>query len=184
LSDSLRAIIFTITFLTSLVARFGSYRRRQTELTQARQFQPIVVHMTINVFISHAWRHSGHYHTLANWLFTTSWYLFDRRIWFFNKSVPQENPLHLSTKATIRAGITRRIAQSHVVVVPSGIYASHSEWIAFELLMAKQLGKPIVRVDPRGQQRISLIVRTYSDKAVGWTGKSVVNAIIRALGHI
>ncbi len=138
--------------------------------------------MPVNVFISHAWGYSEHYRTLANWIFNTDWEdEYGRRIRFADTSVPQHDPIHVSGTKAIEAALAKRIAASQVVVAPAGLYATHSNWIAFELNTAKRFGVPVIQINPRGQQRLSLTVKQAADYEVGWTGKSVVNQILNAL---
>ncbi len=42
----------------------------------------------IHVFISHAWAHSGHYNTLADWIFNENWSVGQASLDFRNYSVP------------------------------------------------------------------------------------------------
>jgi hypothetical protein len=135
--------------------------------------------MPINVFISHAWDHSGHYDTLAGWIFTTLWKnQAGQRLYFEDTSIPKSDPVHALGWAAIAQALANRIATSHVMVAPAGVYASDSDWIKFELRTAGSYGVPIIQVNPRGQQRLSLIVKQAADHEVGWTGQSVVKAIL------
>jgi hypothetical protein len=139
--------------------------------------------MPINVFISHAWDHSGHYNTLAQWVFGTLWNnQAGQRLYFEDTSIPKSDPVHVRGWAAIAQALANRIANSDVLVAPAGVYASHSDWIKFELHTARKYGIPIIQVNPRGQQRMSLIVKHAADHEVGWTGQSVVNAILKAVG--
>ncbi len=139
--------------------------------------------MPINVFISHAWDHSGHYDTLAGWVFGTIWNnQAGQRLYVEDTSIPKSDPVHARGWGAIAQALTNRIAMSHVLVAPAGVYASHSDWIKFELRTASSYGIPIIQVNPRGQQHLSLIVKQVADHKVGWTGPSVVNAILKAVG--
>lgn len=57
------------------------------------------------------------------------------------------------------------------------MYASHSEWMEWELDMAKELGKPIVGVVPRGKERVSKTVTQHSKEDVRWNTEKIVAAI-------
>lgn len=134
----------------------------------------------MNVFISHSWSYSGHYERLAEWIFEETWWINDRRLQFFNTSVPRDNPIHFAPNdATLQRAIYERIANSHVVVIPTGMYANHSKWIRKEIDGAKVYGKPIVAVDPWAQKRASSVVAGAADKSVGWNKQSIINAVWR-----
>jgi hypothetical protein len=59
----------------------------------------------------------------------------------------------------------------------SGIYASHSEWIEWEILTSHCNNIPIIGVAPWGQERISKTVTDYSVADVRWNTESIVQAI-------
>lgn len=66
---------------------------------------------------------------------------------------------------------------SHVIVIPSGMYASYSKWIRKEIEGAKTYQKPILAVNPWGQERRPGVVMSNSDIAVGWNKKPVIDGI-------
>lgn len=132
----------------------------------------------IHVFISHAWAHSHHYDTLASWIFDEPWSVGQASLDFRDYSVPKENPIHNapSSKA-LQDAIFNQIARSHVVVIPTGMYASYSEWIQKEIAGAKAYEKPILAVHPWGQERSAGVVLDNSDMDVGWNKGPLINAI-------
>lgn len=78
----------------------------------------------MNVFISHSWSYSGHYERLAEWIFEVPWSIDGQTIRFFNTSVPRDNPIHFaSNETTLKQAIYQRITNSHVLVIPTGMYA-------------------------------------------------------------
>jgi hypothetical protein len=101
-------------------------------------------------------------------------------IYFANTSVPKSDPVHVQGRQAIEQALVVQINASHVVVAPAGLYASHSYWIDFELAVSKQLGVPVVQVNPRSQERFSLIVKQAADHEVNWNARSVVTAILTA----
>jgi len=130
------------------------------------------------VFISHSWAYSGHYEKLSDWIFSTPWQSNDTPVQFINSSVPKNNPIHNAPNSdSLRFAIYNRIAQSNVVVIPTGMYSSHSEWIKKEIDGAILYKKPIVGVNPWGQERKSSIVVEAAHITVGWNADRVVNAI-------
>lgn len=134
----------------------------------------------MNVFISHSWEYSGHYDRLAEWIFEENWSVNDRPISFLNTSVPRENPIHFApNKAALQEAIFERIRNSHVVAIPTGMYASYSEWIQREIDGAKMYRRPIVAVNPWAQKRASSVVADAADEVVNWNKEAIVHAIWR-----
>lgn len=132
----------------------------------------------IHVFISHSWTYSGHYDTLCSWVFGEAWRVGQTSLTFRDFSVPKDDPIHGAPSArALREAIYRRIAGCHVVVCPTGMYANHSKWIQRELEGAQAQGKPILGVDPWGQERHSSVVAAAAREVVGWNSKSVVGGV-------
>ena len=123
-----------------------------------------------NLFISHAWHRSEHYKKVVEWLD-------DSNITYRNYSVPEENPLHSGNKAKLKEDLTAQIRPASCIIILSGMYASHSEWIEYEINEAVRMGKYIIGVRPWGQERVPVIVQNNADVMVGWNSASVINAI-------
>lgn len=134
----------------------------------------------MNVFISHSWAYSGHYDRIAEWIFDEVWSVNGQRIYFYNTSVPRDNPIHFAPNtAALQQAIYQRIVNSHVVVIPTGMYANHSKWIKKEIDGAKLYQKPILAVDPWAQKRAASVVAAAANEAVGWNKQSIIDAIWR-----
>jgi hypothetical protein len=132
----------------------------------------------VSIFISHAWDYSDHYSTLADWIFNTSWNVQQVPINFIDTSIPKHDPVHTNgTDYQLKAIIDSRIAQSNVIVIPTGVYASYRKWIQKEIDSSKAQGKPILAVNIWGAQKTSTVVADASNKLVGWNKKSVVTGI-------
>lgn len=132
----------------------------------------------ISVFISHSWSYSDHYDTLSEWIFDTSWNVDGTPIHFTDKSVPKDDPIHNAPNAeTLKQAIWSRIVDSHVVVIPTGMYANYSNWIGKEIDGARAYSVPILAVDPWGQQKSASVVMNNASHDVGWNKKSVVGGI-------
>ena len=132
----------------------------------------------IHIFISHAWAYSDHYDTLSNWIFRESWSVGQASLNFQDFSVPKNDPIHNANNDTqLKNAIYNKISRSHVIIIPSGMYANYSKWIKKEIEGSKAYSKPILAVNPFGQQRKSGVVLDNADKAVGWNKKSVIYAI-------
>ena len=132
----------------------------------------------IHVFISHAWEYADHYNTLSDWIFNEKWSSGQASLDFRDFSVPRHDPIHnAKIDAQLRKALYNKIARSHVIVIPTGMYANYSKWIQKEIDGAKAYGKPILAVTPRGSQRISTVVSSAATKQVGWNKQSVVGGI-------
>ena len=132
----------------------------------------------IHVFISHSWAYSDHYATLYDWIFGNRWRYGQASLAFRDYSVPKDDPIHdASSDKELRAAIYRKIARSHMVVIPTGMYVNYSKWIKKEISGASEKNKPILGVNPWGQLRTSSVVAQAADQTVGWNKKSVVGAI-------
>jgi hypothetical protein len=132
----------------------------------------------IHVFISHAWAYSEHYETLASWIFGEKWSVGQASLDFRNYSVPKNDPIHdADNDKQLKEAILKQIKMSHVIVIPTGMYANYSKWIQKEIDGSSDYSKPILAVNPWGQQRASGVVVDSASKLVGWNKKSVVSGI-------
>ena len=132
----------------------------------------------VHVFVSHSWHYSDHYQTLQEWIFDTRWSIGQASLNLRDYSVPKDDPIHNTrTERELREAIYRKIERSHVIVIPTGMYANYSKWIGKEINGAKTMSKPILAVNPWGQQRTSSVVAQAAAKTVGWNKKSVVDGI-------
>lgn len=132
----------------------------------------------IHVFISHSWAYSNHYATLADWIFNRNWNSGQASLDFRDYSVPQNDPIHnANNDKQLRQALYNQIFRSHVIVIPTGMYARYSKWIQKEIDGAGFYSKPILAVNPWGAQRTSADVKDVADKVVGWNAESVVGGI-------
>ena len=80
--------------------------------------------------------------------------------------------LHLKNLSTQKIQRT-----SDIVLGIAGVYASHSDWMEWELDTAIAEDVPIVGVIPRGQLYVSSVVSSRAEECVRWNTESIVNAI-------
>ena len=132
----------------------------------------------IHVFISHSWSYSDHYDTLASWIFDERWSSGQASLKLLDYSVPKDDPIHNArTQRELQDAIFAKISRSHVIVIPTGMYANYSKWIGKEIAGAKGYEKPILAVNPWGQQRTASTVSAAAGMTVGWNSKSVIGGI-------
>lgn len=131
---------------------------------------------TINLFISHSWKHNNQYEDLISLLKDRGY--FD----FKNYSVPSKDPLDVSGskyKEKLREAIKQQMQLSQVVIIIAGKYVTYSDSIQMELELAAQMGKPIIAVRPWGANQISTVAENAADDLIGWNSDSIVEAIRR-----
>lgn len=134
----------------------------------------------IHVFISHSWSYSDHYDKLAEWIFGGNWSVGQASLEFLDFSVPKDDPIHYAQNATqLKKAILAKIARSHVVVIPTGMYVEYSNWIQKEIDGCQEYDKKLLAVNPWGQERKSSLVLNQANDNVGWNKDSVISKIWR-----
>lgn len=123
------------------------------------------------IFISHSWAHTEDLEALQRLLNSRGYF----NVEFLEAS--KKTPINSEHAPYVKSVLKNRILQSDIVLALAGIYASHSDWMVWELDTAKANGIPIVGVIPRGQERISTEVYIRSIVDVGWNTESIVSAI-------
>ena len=121
------------------------------------------------VFISHAWSYSDDYNRMVRLLNDQPNFKWS------NYSVPEHDPL--DDDEDLKEGLRKQIRPVQIVLILSGMYVNHSDWIKFEMDFADLLDKPMIGVRPWGQQRVPKEVQDRVIEMVGWQGSSVVRAI-------
>jgi hypothetical protein len=131
---------------------------------------------TYDLFLSHAWRYNNDYYRLENLLQEAS------NFKWRNYSVPTHDPL-IDPNTTIGRKkllnmIDDQIKPVNCVVIISGVYVSHSDWILDEIDIAlNKYKKPIVGIIPFGNLNIPKRVQDVAKEIVGWNTNSIVSAI-------
>jgi hypothetical protein len=125
------------------------------------------------VFISHSWSYVADLKSLQT--------LLENRGYFnvqFEEASP-DVPINSVNADYIKSRLKEKIKNSDVVLGIAGVYASYSDWMAWELDTAIKNNVPIIGVAPRGAQRISTVVTSRSKEDVKWNTESIVAAIRR-----
>jgi hypothetical protein len=123
------------------------------------------------IFISHSWQYSDDLSNLRSLLNERG---------YFNvefEEVSKDEPINSENSVYIKQRLAGKIKNSNIVLGLAGIYASHSDWMEWELTKAVELGIPIVGVIPWGQERVSRTVTSRSKTDVRWNTESIVAAI-------
>lgn len=145
------------------------------------QLPPVPPARRYGRFISHAWDYTGEYEGLVNLLNS------DRSFLWNDLSVPEASPLPALAQLPrsyrhLVKQIDERISKSDCLLVLAGMYATHSRWIQSEIEAAKDFRKPIIGVQPRGNERFPKEVTHAADEMAGWNAASIISAIRRQAG--
>jgi len=125
------------------------------------------------LFISHAWKYSDRYARAVHFLNEAANFKWS------NFSVPESKAFEGMTNAELTEQMRRQIRPVQCVVIVSGMYVNHSDWIQFEMDFAKSIEKPILGIRRWGEQRTPQSVVDCADEMVNWNSSSIVAAIRR-----
>lgn len=123
------------------------------------------------IFISHSWAYVEYLNNLKK--------LLENRGYFnvqFEEATP-DVPINSENAYYIRQRLKKKISNSNIVLGIAGLYASHSDWMTWELDKAMKLDIPIVGVVPHGAERVSGVVSSRANEVVRWNTNSIVSAI-------
>ncbi len=123
------------------------------------------------IFVSHSWAHSDDLKALQNLLNSRGYF----NVEFTEAS--KDVPINSEDATYIKSRLKNKIINSDIVLALAGVYASHSDWMIWEMDTAVDNNIPIVGVIPRGQERISKEVCNRSKEDVRWNTESIVEAI-------
>ena len=131
---------------------------------------------TYGLFLSHAWQYNDDYYRLENLLQSADYFRWR------NYSVPTHDPLVNRNTTVGRRKLMElldiQIRAVNCVLIISGLYVSHSDWIQSEIEIAQgKYKKPIIGVIPNGNVNIPKKVQDVAEEIVGWNTNSIVSAI-------
>jgi len=124
-----------------------------------------------HIFISHSWSYPNDLENLRSLLSERGYFNVE-----FEEASADE-PINSANAAYIKSRLKSKIEASNIVLGIAGMYASHSDWMEWELDKAIELGVPIVGVAPWGQERVSSTVSSRAKEVVRWNTESIVAAI-------
>jgi hypothetical protein len=127
------------------------------------------------LFISHAWRYSDGYARVKTFLDAAS------NFSHVDFSVPESKAFTGMNTRDLEDQLRKQIAPVQCVLIVSGMYVAHSDWIQFEINYAKFLNKPIIGIVPWGSERTPVAVSSAATEMVAWQTSSIVSAIRRAV---
>lgn len=134
-----------------------------------------------HIFISHAWKYSEHYKKIVEWLNEAQE---EGILKWKNYSVPEHDPLidpdTVVGKNTLKEMLKKQISPAVKVIILSGMYVAYSDWISYEIDTAVDYKKTIIGVRPWGQERVPEKVVANADVMIGWTKKSLIEAVLNS----
>jgi hypothetical protein len=130
---------------------------------------------TYDIFICHAWKYGSAYERLINLLDNAL--LFKYRNYSRPEDRPLADPASPLGRRALNEAIRRQIRPVNCVLVISGMYLNHSEWMQTEIDLALEHGKPIIGIKPWGNTLVPQSVQNAADVMVAWQTSSIVDAI-------
>lgn len=126
---------------------------------------------TYNLFISHSWDHLDDLENLRTLLEKRGYFKVEFLEITPDKKFNSDNIYYL------HSCVRPLIKKADVVIGLAGVYASHSEWMQWELDTAIENDIPILGLIPWGQERVSTVVQDRADDIARWNTESIVEAI-------
>lgn len=123
------------------------------------------------IFISHSWTYTSDLEALQRLLNERGYF----NVEFLEAT--KKVPINSENAAYVKTVLKKRICESNIVLALAGVYATHSDWMIWELDTALANLIPIVGVIPRGQTNVSREVTIRSIENVRWWTESIVAAI-------
>lgn len=123
------------------------------------------------VFISHSWAHSDDLEALQE--------LLEERGYFHVEflEATKNTPINSENASYVKVVLKQKILNADIVLALAGIYATHSDWMIWEMETAQKNSIPIVGIIPKNQQRISQEVYQRSIVDIEWDVEKIVAAI-------
>ena len=123
---------------------------------------------TYQVFISHVWDYGDDYWKIVEFLNGAPNFAWK------NLSVPEHAPVD---SRELEYQLRNQMRPADVFLIIAGMYATHSDWIEFELQFAWRIGRPIIGIRKWGSERMPLAIQNAATEIVGWNAASVITAI-------
>jgi hypothetical protein len=123
------------------------------------------------IFISHSWSYTEDLEALQKLLNARGYF----NVTFLEAT--KKTPINSANAPYVKSVLKDKILKSDIILALAAIYATHSDWMIWELETAKTNKIPIVGVIPRGQEKISTEVSGRSIVNVRWNTESIVDAI-------
>jgi len=128
------------------------------------------------IFPTHGWVKDEDYLRLFEYLESTT------NFFYANVCDPEQSP-EGETVAQRRTRILDAMKSAEVLVVLSGMYDRHQQWVDFEIQAAKAHDIPVVLVEPFGPHDAPAELKDKADQVVGWNSRTIEDAIRMSARH-
>lgn len=125
--------------------------------------------MTYQIFISHVFDYKEHYLKVKDELNKSS-------VNWKNFSIDE----HKKFDSNVKQKIEKNIKSANRVIILSGIYASHSEWIKWEYEKAVENNKKIIAIKPWSNTKLPSFISNsnYENlEIIGWNPSLIPNKL-------
>lgn len=131
----------------------------------------------IRVFVAHTFAEDPDYRRVFEYLESSA------NFFYVNCSNIESIPA-AGGKEALKEELRKQIKLAEVVVVPSVMYLSQPDWLAYQMDVAQANSLPIVALEAfGGLQDVPKQVAERADEKVGWNERLLVDAIRRQARH-
>ncbi len=131
----------------------------------------------IRLFVSHTFEATPDYHRIFEYLESVA------SFYYVNYSDPAKVPSE-GGKEAIKEEYRNQVTPVEAVIILSGLFSEHRDWITYLMDLAGALEKPIIAIEPfGGVQEIAAEVAERADAVVGWNDRNIVDAVRRQARH-
>ncbi|NND65362.1 MAG: hypothetical protein HKM24_05290 [Gammaproteobacteria bacterium] len=126
-------------------------------------------HNPYKIFVSHCWEADDEYVRLFEYLGETTNFFYDNSC---NPTVPA-----VVEPEALRAELRKQIEPAECVIILATHFVQNIPLIRAQIEMARELGKPIVAVEPFSAAAMPPELEGAADEKVPWYNKTITNAI-------
>ena len=131
----------------------------------------------IRIFVTHTFAEDADYRRVFEYLESSP------NFFYVNCSNIESVPAG-GGKEALKDELRTQIKMAEVVVVPSTMYTTQREWVAYQMDVAQANDLPIVALEPfGGLQEMPKDVAERADEQVTWNERLLVDAIRRQARH-
>lgn len=131
----------------------------------------------IRVFVTHVFESDADYYRVFEYLESSA------NFFYVNVGNIDQVPANGGREA-LKEELLKQIKLCEVVIVLTGLFREHRDWITFQMDAAKATEKPLVALEPFGGiDDVPPEVTQRADETVGWNERNIVDAIRRQARH-
>ncbi len=123
------------------------------------------------LFISHSWTYNNAKDTIIRFLDKVG-------LDYQSLYIPKKDPVNeTGNDQKLLLAITENLKRSTCLIILAGVFPYYDRWIEKEIEVAKQLGKPIIAIQPWSNDKTSELVKKNANRIVKWQVNQIVEAI-------